>query len=51
MPPSERETVLIQKATVYDIQKIFKTGEEEKTYTPKEIEDITDAYVKGLEQK
>lgn len=51
MPPSEREIVLIQKGTIYDIQKIFKNGEEEQTYTAKEIEDLTDAYVKELEQK
>lgn len=51
MPP-EKETIMIQKSTVYDIQKIFKKSKEQgKTYTPEEIEEITDAYVKGLEQK
>lgn len=50
--PTEKETIMIQKATIYDIQKIFKGRRAEgKTYTLEEIEEVTDAYVTGLEQK
>lgn len=46
--PTEKESIMIQKATVYDIQKIL---DPEKTYTAQEIIDLTDAYIRGLEQK
>ena len=48
--PIEKETIMIQKSTIYDIQKIFK-ADPDKTYTPEEIEKITDAYITGLSQK
>lgn len=47
--PTEKETLMIQKATVYDLQKIIKASDKE-TYTPEEIEDLMDAYIKGAEQ-
>lgn len=46
--PTEKETLMIQKATIYDIQKIIDPS---KTYTAQEIIELTDAYIKGLEQK
>lgn len=45
--PTEKETLMIQKATVYDIQKIIDPN---KTYTAQEIVELTDAYIRGLEQ-
>lgn len=50
MPPSEKELVMYQKATVLDLLQIFKK-EKEKTYTPEEMEEIMLAYIKGLEEK
>ena len=47
--PSEKDTLMIQKATVYDLQKIIEK-EPEKTYTPNEIKALMDAYIVGLEQ-
>lgn len=46
--PTEKETIMIQKATVYDIQ---KTLDPNRTYTTQEIVELTDAYIRGLEQK
>lgn len=46
--PAEKDTLMIQKATIYDIQKILEPG---KTYTAQEIVELTDAYIRGLEQK
>lgn len=46
--PTERESIMIQKATVYDIQKILEPG---RTYTTQEIIELTDAYIRGVEQK
>lgn len=48
--PSKEEIQVVRKATVYDLQKIFKNGEKGKTYTAEEIEELMDAYVKGTEQ-
>lgn len=48
--PSEKEISIIQKATIYDLQKILESGEEGKTYTVDELKKIMDAYVKGTEQ-
>ncbi len=41
---------MIQKATVYDLQKILERGEKGKTYTVEEIKVLMDAYIKGAEQ-
>lgn len=48
--PTEKETLMIQKATVYDLQKILDKGDADKTYTAEEIKELMDAYIKGAEQ-
>ena len=50
MPPSEKELVMYQKATVLDLLQIFKK-EPDRSYSPEELEGLMMAYVKGLEQK
>ena len=47
--PTEKEVMLVQKATVYDLLCIFKEHPE-KTFTPEELERILNAYIRGLEQ-
>ena len=47
--PTEKDTLIIQKATVYDLQKIIEKGEKE-TYTPEEIKELMDAYIAGAQQ-
>ena len=47
--PTEKETLMIQKATVYDLQKIIEKGEKE-TYTTEEIKELMDAYILGAQQ-
>lgn len=47
---TEKETLMIQKATVYDLQKILEKSEKGKTYTVEEIKELMDAYIKGAEQ-
>jgi len=47
--PTEKEVVIIQKATVYDLKRIIESGEKE-TYTAEEIKELMDAYIKGAEQ-
>ena len=42
---------MIQKATVYDLQKILERGEKGKTCTVEEIKVLMDAYIKGTEQQ
>ena len=48
--PTEKETLMIQKATIYDLQKILESGDKEKTYTIEEIKELMDAYIKGAAQ-
>lgn len=48
--PSEKEIAIIQKATVYDLQKILENGDEKKSYTVEELKNLMDAYIKGTEQ-
>lgn len=48
--PSEKEIAIIQKATVYDIQKILDASDPSKTYTAEEIKNLLDAYIRGAEQ-
>ena len=47
--PTERYALMIQKATVYDLQKIIEKGEKE-TYTTEEIKELMDAYILGAQQ-
>ena len=47
--PSEKETIMIQKATVYDLQKIIEK-ENKPSYTPEEIKALMDAYILGVQQ-
>ncbi len=48
MPP-EKEILIIQKATVYDLQKSIENGGKE-TYTVEEIKVLMDAYIVGAGQ-
>lgn len=48
--PSEKEIAIIQKATIYDLQKILENGEEGKTYTVEELIKLMDAYIRGAAQ-
>ena len=50
MPVSvtEKEMLLIQKATVYDLARILKK-EPKKTYSVEEMDQIFDAYIDGAE--
>ena len=50
MPPSEKELIMYQKATAYDILGLI-SSDPDKTYTPKELEELVKAYIKGLETK
>lgn len=47
--PAEKEIVMIQKATVYDLKRILRE-QPDKTYTQEELEKILDAYITGAEQ-
>ncbi len=47
--PTEKEVVLVQKATVYDLMRIIKENPD-KTYTVEELEKLFDAYITGAEQ-
>ena len=50
MPPSEKELIMYQKATAYDLLQLFE-ADPEKRYSPEELREIVKAYIKGLEQK
>ena len=47
--PTEKEIVIIQKATVYDLKRILEESPD-KTYTVEELKKILDAYITGAEQ-
>lgn len=47
--PTEKEIVIIQKATVYDLKRILKENPD-KSYTQEELEKLLDAYITGAEQ-
>ena len=47
--PTEKDTLMIQKATVYDLEKLIEKGEKE-TYTPEEIKALMDAYIAGAQR-
>lgn len=46
---TEKEIVIIQKATVYDLKRILKENPD-KSYTQEELEKLLDAYITGAEQ-
>lgn len=47
--PTEKEVIIIQKATIYDLLRII--GENpDKTYTVEELKKLFDAYIRGVEQ-
>ena len=50
--PTEKETVITQKAMAYDLLKLLKKGRTDgkETYTVEDIETILDAYIEGAEQ-
>lgn len=47
--PTEKEVLIIQKATIYDLQRIMERSGKE-SYTAEEIKELMDAYIKGAEQ-
>ena len=49
---TEKDTLTVQKATILDLKLILKDNarkDPEKVYTSEEIDDLLDAYVRGLE--
>lgn len=48
--PSEKELVMYQKATIYDVIRLIKR-EPDRTYTADELEALLNTYAEGLEQK
>ena len=49
MPPSEKEILIIQKATMYDLRKI-RESDPDKTYTVAELVKLIDSYIAGAGQ-
>jgi hypothetical protein len=47
--PTEKEIMIIQKATIYDLQRILEK-EPEKSYTVEELKALLNAYITGAEQ-
>ena len=47
--PTEKEVILIQKATMYDLKRILEQ-EPDKTYTVEELKQLIDSYIQGAEQ-
>lgn len=47
--PSEKEIILIQKATMYDLKRILEQ-DPDKTYTVEELKQLIDSYIQGAEQ-
>lgn len=47
--PTEKEILMFQKSTVYDLLQIIEKNPD-KTYTTAELKELLAAYVKGLEQ-
>ena len=48
--PTEKEIAIIQKATIYDIQKLLDANDPGKTYTAEEIKNLLDAYIRDAVQ-
>lgn len=47
--PAENERKDVQKAMAYDLIRIFEKNPD-KTYTTKELKELIDAYIAGLQQ-
>lgn len=47
--PTEKEVILIQKATMYDLKRILEQ-EPDKTYTVEELKQLIDSYIQGAEK-
>ena len=47
--PTEKEVLLIQKATMYDLKRILEQ-DQDKTYSVEELKALIDAYISGAEQ-
>lgn len=47
--PTEKEIIIIQKATVYDLIQLIE-AEPEKSYTPDELKKLLNAYITGAQQ-
>ena len=47
--PTENERKDIQKAMAYDLLRIFEQTPD-KAYTPKELKELIDAYIRGTSQ-
>ena len=45
----EKEIVIVQKATMYDLKRILEQ-EPDKTYTVEEPKQLIDAYIQGVEK-
>ena len=44
--PTEKEVLLIQKATMYDLKRILEQ-DPDKTYSVEELKALIDAYISG----
>ena len=47
--PSEKEIIIVQKATVYDLMRIIKENPD-KSYTVEELEQLLHAYIRAIEK-
>ena len=47
--PTEKEILMIQKATMFDLKQILE-ADPDKTYTVEELKKIIDAYIAGQTQ-
>ena len=47
--PTEKEILMIQKATMYDLKQILE-ADPDKTYTVKELKEIIDTYIAEASQ-
>jgi hypothetical protein len=48
--PTERESTDIKKAMAYDLTQALDENPEKQQYTPDEIKQLINAYIKGLSQ-
>jgi len=47
--PAEKEILIIQKATMYDLMKLLE-ADPDKTYTVGELKKLMDSYIAGVSQ-
>ena len=47
--PDEKWTLIVRKATVYDLIRIFNE-DPKRSYTVEELGQLLDAYIQGVEQ-